>query len=97
MTFASEQIPHLYSFTRGGSAEALRLVSRALEIDPRYADLLQRLRGSCHIQNVTQGWTIDPKSEFAEGLRLLQLVLSIDGNDHCSLEYAWLRRRPLVR
>src|SRR5882724_3621129 len=29
-------LPHLYSWTRGGSAEALRLVSRALEIDPRY-------------------------------------------------------------
>ena len=29
-------IPHLQSFTRGGSAEALRLTSRALEIDPRY-------------------------------------------------------------
>ena len=28
--------PHLYSWTRGGSAEALRLASRALEIDPRY-------------------------------------------------------------
>ena len=28
--------PHLHSWTRGGSAEALRLASRALEIDPRY-------------------------------------------------------------
>ena len=77
-------IPHLYSFTRGGSAEALRLVSRALEIDPRYG-FAATVAGSCHIQNVTQGWTIDPKSEFAEGLRLLQLVLSIDGNDHVAL------------
>ncbi|WP_229165599.1 adenylate/guanylate cyclase domain-containing protein [Bradyrhizobium altum] len=77
-------IPHLYSFTRGGSAEALRLVSRALEIDPRYG-FAATLAGSCHIQNVTQGWAADPKSEFAEGLRLLQLVLSIDGNDHLAL------------
>ncbi len=77
-------MPHLYSFTRGGSAEALRLVSRALEIDPRYGFAVT-LAGSCHIQNVTQGWAADPKSEFAEGLRLLQLVLSIDGNDHLAL------------
>jgi len=35
--------------------------------------LLQPLRGSCHIQNVTQGWAADPKSEFAEGMRFLQL------------------------
>jgi adenylate cyclase len=77
-------IPHLHSFTRGGSAEALRLVSRALEIDPRYG-FAATLAGSCHIQNVTKGWAADPKSEFADGLRLLQLVLSIDGNDHLAL------------
>src|SRR5258707_7747567 len=66
--------PHLHSFTRGGSAEALRLVSRALESDPRYA-FAATLAGSCHLQNVTQGWAADPKSEFAEGLRLLPLAL----------------------
>jgi len=76
--------PHLHSFTRGGSAEALRLVSRALESDPRYA-FAATLAGSCHLQNVTQGWAADPKSEFAEGLRLLQLALNIDGNDHLAL------------
>jgi adenylate cyclase len=77
-------LPLLYSFTRGGSAEALRLVSRALEIDPRYG-FAATLAGSCHIQNVTQGWAMDPKSELSEGLRLLQLVLNIDGNDHLAL------------
>src|SRR5216684_9404156 len=77
-------IPHLYSLTRGGSAEALRLVSRALEIDPRYG-FAATLAGSCHFQNVTQEWAADPKSEIAEGLRLLRLALSIDGNDHVAL------------
>ena len=77
-------IPHLYSFTRGGSAEALRLASRALEIDARYG-FAATIAGSCHVQNVTQGWAIDPKSELAEGSRLLQLVLNIDGNDHLAL------------
>jgi adenylate cyclase len=67
-----------------GSAEALRLVSRALEIDPRYG-FAATLAGSGHIQNVTQGWAADPKSETAEGLRLLRLALSIDGNDHLAL------------
>jgi TolB-like protein len=38
-------VPHLRSWTRGGSAEALRLVSRALEIDPATA-LLRPLQGS---------------------------------------------------
>jgi TolB-like protein/Flp pilus assembly protein TadD len=72
--------PHLYSWTRDGSAEALRLVSRALELDPRYG-LAAALAGSCHLGNVSQGWAVDPKSEIAEGLRLLRLALSIDGNN----------------
>ena len=75
---------HLYSWTRGGSAEALRLSSRALEIDPRYG-YAATLAGSCHLSNVFQGWAADPKSELAEGLRLLRLALSIDGNDHDAL------------
>jgi len=73
-------LPHRYSFTQGGSTEALRLVSRALEIDPRYG-FAARLAGSCHLLNVVQGWAADPRSETAEGLRLLRLALSIDGND----------------
>ena len=76
--------PHLYSWTRGGSAEALRLVSRALEMNPRYG-LAARLAGGCHLLNVGQGWAADPNSEIAEGLRLLRLALSIDGNDNLAL------------
>jgi adenylate cyclase len=75
---------HLHSWTRGGSAEALRLASRALQIDPRYR-LAATLAGSCHFINVNQGWTADPKSEIAEGLRLIRLALSIDGNDDVAL------------
>jgi TolB-like protein/Flp pilus assembly protein TadD len=77
-------VPHLCSFTRDGSAEALRLVSRALELAPRYG-FAATLAGSGHLQNVSQGWAADPKSESAEGLRLLRLALSIDGNDHLAL------------
>jgi adenylate cyclase len=43
------------------------------------------LAGSCHLLNVSQGWAADPKSETAEGLRLLRLALSIDGNDDAAL------------
>ncbi len=69
-----------YSWTRGGTVEALQLVSRALEIDPRYG-FAATLAGSCHFLNVHQGWAADPNSEIAEGMRLLRLALSIDGND----------------
>src|SRR5260221_2488140 len=75
---------HLHSWTRGGWADALRLASRALEIDPRYGRAAT-LAGECHLENVHQGWAVDPKSEIAEGLRLLRLALSIDGNDYWAL------------
>jgi adenylate cyclase len=75
---------HLSSWTRGGTAEALRLASRALEIDPR-CGWAASLAGECHLQNAGQGWAADPKSEIAEGLRLLRLALSIDGNDYVAL------------
>jgi len=77
-------VPHFTSWTRGGTAEALRLVSRALEIDPRYG-FAARLAGSCHLVSANQGWAADPKSDIAEGLRLIQLALSIDGNDDTAL------------
>ncbi len=77
-------IPHFDRCTPGGSAEALRLVSRALEIDPRYG-FAARLAADCHVLNVSLGWAADPKSEIAEALRLLRLALSIDGNDYRAL------------
>jgi TolB-like protein len=73
-------LPHLYSWTRGGFVEALRLFSRALEIDPRYG-FAATYAGGCHFVNVNQGWATDPTSETAEGLRLLRLALSIDSDD----------------
>jgi TolB-like protein/tetratricopeptide (TPR) repeat protein len=73
-------LPHFRSWTRGGIVDALQLVSRALEIDPRYG-FAATLAGGCHLLNVDQGWTADPNSETSEGMRLLRLALSIDGND----------------
>jgi adenylate cyclase len=70
---------HVQSWTRGGSAESLGLVSRALEIDPR-CGFAATLAGECHLRNARNGWAPDPKSEIAEGFRLLRLALSFDGN-----------------
>jgi adenylate cyclase len=75
---------HSKLWTRSGLAEALRLAYRALEIDPR-CGLAATLAGDCHLGNVHQGWATDPKSEVAEGLRLLRLALSIDGKDYMAL------------
>ena len=44
---------HSKSWTRGGLAEALRLASRALEIDPR-SSFAATLAGECHLRSVRQ-------------------------------------------
>ena len=77
-------LPHLYSWTREGSAEASQLLSRALELDPHYC-LAATLAGSRYLIAVSQGWTTDPKTEIAEGVRLLRQALSIDGEDDAAL------------
>ena len=66
--------------SREGMAEALRLLSRALEIDPRYGAAAS-LAIFCRTLILIQGWAIDPHSEIKEVTRLSQLVLSIDEND----------------
>jgi adenylate cyclase len=77
-------VPRFISWTQDGTADALRLASRALEIDPRYGSAAT-LAGGCHLLNVGWGWAADPKSELAEGFRLLRLALSIDGSDSDAL------------
>jgi TolB-like protein len=77
-------LPYVIRWTRHQTAEAIRLASRALEIDPRYG-LAARLAGSCRLLNVYQGWADDPGSEISEGFRLLRLALSIDPNDFDAL------------
>ena len=77
-------LPHLYSWTREGSAEASQLLSRALELDPHYC-LAATLAGSRYLIAVSQGWTTDPKTEIAEGVSLLRQALSIDGEDDAAL------------
>ena len=73
-------LPHFNALTRNGTVEALRLLSRALETEPR-CGLAARLIGSCHFVNIFNLWAVDPKTEIAEGYRFLRLALSIDGDD----------------
>jgi TolB-like protein len=72
--------PNYYSMTRDGVAEAVRLLDRALEIDPRYSAAAS-LAILCHTLNLLQGWSVDPAFDAKEATRLSQLVLSIDEND----------------
>ncbi|MGY8662938.1 tetratricopeptide repeat protein [Bradyrhizobium sp. UFLA05-109] len=79
--------PRLYSSTREGSAEALQLLYRALEIDPRYGTAAS-FAASCHLHNISHGWAVDPKSVIEEAARLSRLALSVDENDPEALAIA---------
>jgi adenylate cyclase len=73
-------LPHYYSTTKDGLTVAIRLLSRALEIDPRFGSAAS-VAAWCHLHNIVQGWASDLKSESNETLRLARLALDIDPND----------------
>jgi adenylate cyclase len=50
-----------YLTTREGTAEAMRLAHRALELDPRFGSAAA-LAGVCHMQNALWGYAVDPQS-----------------------------------
>jgi adenylate cyclase len=78
--FYLRALPQNYLATREGFAEAIRLLNRALELDPRFG-LAAGLASICHTLNVTMGYAIDPQFDRKEAVRLVRLVLSIDDND----------------
>jgi adenylate cyclase len=81
--------------TREGLAEALRLVHRALELDPGFAGAAA-LAGACHTENVVRGYAIDLQFERKEAVRLMRLALSLDEGDPDTLATAALISALLV-
>jgi adenylate cyclase len=69
-----------YLFTREGLAEALRLLHRASELDPGFAEAAS-LAGACHMRNVLFGYSLDPQFERNEAIRLSRLALRADHGD----------------
>ncbi|WP_354110737.1 adenylate/guanylate cyclase domain-containing protein [Bradyrhizobium sp. S3.12.5] len=73
--------------TRESLPEALRLVQRALKLDPGFA-AAAALAGSCHMENVVRSYAIDPQFERKEAARLMRLALSLDHQDPDTLAAA---------
>jgi adenylate cyclase len=69
-----------YLLTREGLAEALRLLHRALELDPTFAQAAS-LAGACHMRNVLFGYALDSQFERKEAIRLSRLALIADHGD----------------
>lgn len=73
-------LPQYYLTTREGLAEALRLLHRALELDPGFA-WAASMAGVCHMLKVVLGYASDPQFDRKEAVRLVHLALSIDEGD----------------
>jgi TolB-like protein len=69
-----------YLETREGTAEAIRVARRALELDPQFG-FVAALAGHCHARNIIFGWAIDPQFDRKEAVRLFRMALSIDDSD----------------
>src|SRR5712664_2968874 len=78
--FFLRAVQQFYLLTREGLAEALRLLHRALELDPWFAEAAS-LAGACHMRNVLFGYSLDPQFERNESIRLSRLALSADHGD----------------
>lgn len=73
--------------SREGNAEAMRLAHRALDLDPRYVAAAV-LAADIYLNQVGQGFSIDPQFERNEAIRLSRLALSLDENDEGALSMA---------
>jgi adenylate cyclase len=69
-----------YLMTREGTAEAIRLAHRALELDPRFG-LVAALAGNSYMDNVLWSYATDPQFERKEAVRLSRLALSLYDGD----------------
>jgi adenylate cyclase len=78
--FYLRALQQFYLTTREGTAEAIRLAHRALELDPRFG-LVAAVAGNFHMDNVLWGYATDPQFERNEAVRLSRLALSIDDGD----------------
>jgi adenylate cyclase len=78
--FCLRAMQQFYLTTREGTAEAIRLAHRALELDPQFA-FVAGLAGQCHVRNIHFGYAVDPQFDRMEAIRFLHLSLSLDDSD----------------
>jgi adenylate cyclase len=73
--------------TSEGYAEMGRLARRALDLDPRSV-WAAVLTANAHLNSVIFGFSVDPKFDRNEAIRLIRLALSLDENDERALGIA---------
>jgi TolB-like protein/Flp pilus assembly protein TadD len=76
-----------FNVNREGNSEALRLLRRAIEIDPQYA-APYGLAALCYVQHEVRGWAQPSDPALAEGIRLAKLAASLGQDDPDALSMA---------
>jgi adenylate cyclase len=75
-------LPHLYSMTRNGNNECLRLLQEAVVIDPSYS-LAKAMIAFCHAHRCAQNWASE--SDRSEAIRLAHEALMTHRDDPITL------------
>ncbi|HWA50193.1 MAG TPA: winged helix-turn-helix domain-containing tetratricopeptide repeat protein [Dongiaceae bacterium] len=77
----------LHFGTRQSVDEALRLLYKAIELDPEYA-AAYAMAAWCHVWRKINGWMSDRAREFEEGARLTRRAIDLGMNDAVALTRA---------
>jgi hypothetical protein len=73
-------LPPFYSLRREGVDEALKLLGRAIELDPRFG-LAKAQAARCYAWRNAQGWAADPQAERAKATGLAREAVEFAGDD----------------
>jgi adenylate cyclase len=67
-------------WTRDASDDAIRMLQKALELDPNCASAMAGI-ASTYVTRWQQGWMVDEATEVADALRYAKSALEVDKND----------------
>jgi adenylate cyclase len=80
-------MPHLRAWSREDNLEAIALLEKAVECDPRYGMALASL-ALCHSQNVSSGWTDDIARESEQSIVWARRALDAAPDDSSAVTSA---------
>jgi adenylate cyclase len=85
---------HMWRYEKDEVPAALRLLERAVELDPAFATAYA-YKCYAHYQTVVMGWAEDPEQSLDEGMAAAKRALSLDDKD--SVAYFALGRIHMMR
>jgi len=71
---------HYYQDTQESTGQAMRLFSRAIELDPAFAEAYA-MGAMCYVQRQASGWMTDRRKEVSKTARLARKAVELGKND----------------